>query len=368
MKVLMTTDTIGGVWTYSLDMARALGQYNIEVVLATMGPPPASEQLTELQALSNVKPYVSNYKLEWMDDPWDDVDKAGQWLLSIRDQEDPDMVHLNGYSHGSLKWDLPCLIAGHSCVMSWWEAVKGESAPESWNIYKQKVAAGIDAVDMLIAPNRSMLEALKKHYGAKCDTCVVPNGRDYRMFKPGTKESFIFAAGRTWDEAKNIKALENIAPYLVWPVYVAGDGEHPENGLRVLDNVHVLGRLSSIEMPSWYARASVYALPARYEPFGYSALEAGLAGCALVLGDIPSLREVWEDCAVFVEPNDEQELEYCINSLISDEGKLNELAMKSLVKALHYTPKRMLTAYLSAISSLLPVDADIQISGAARGA
>ncbi len=32
-------------------------------------------------------------------------------------------------------------------------------------------------------------------------------------------------------------------------------------------------------------------LPARYEPFGLSVLEAALSGCALVLGDIPSLRE-----------------------------------------------------------------------------
>ena len=41
------------------------------------------------------------------------------------------------------------------------------------------------------------------------------------------------------------------------------------------------------------ARASIYALPARYEPFGLSILEAALSGAALVLGDIPSLREVW---------------------------------------------------------------------------
>jgi glycogen synthase len=55
----------------------------------------------------------------------------------------------------------------------------------------------------------------------------------------------------------------------------------------------------------WYARASIYALPARYEPFGLSALEAALSGCALILGDIPSLREVWLEAAPYVSPDDE---------------------------------------------------------------
>ena len=52
------------------------------------------------------------------------------------------------------------------------------------------------------------------------------------------------------------------------------------------------------------AEASIYALPARYEPFGLSALEAALSGCALVLGDIPSLREIWGPAAIYVPADD----------------------------------------------------------------
>ena len=58
----------------------------------------------------------------------------------------------------------------------------------------------------------------------------------------------------------------------------------------------------------WLRRATIFALPARYEPFGLSALEAGLAGCALVLGDIP-MREVWHDAAMFVPPEQPAALE-----------------------------------------------------------
>ena len=47
--------------------------------------------------------------------------------------------------------------------------------------------------------------------------------------------------------------------------------------------------LSGEDIRPWFARAGIYALPAVYEPFGLSVLEAALSGCALVLGDIPSL-------------------------------------------------------------------------------
>ncbi|MGH9489291.1 MAG: glycosyltransferase, partial [Terriglobales bacterium] len=47
------------------------------------------------------------------------------------------------------------------------------------------------------------------------------------------------------------------------------------------------------------AGAAVFVLPSRYEPFGLGALEAALSGCALLLNDIPSLREVWGRAAAY---------------------------------------------------------------------
>lgn len=71
-------------------------------------------------------------------------------------------------------------------------------------------------------------------------------------------------------------------------------------------------------MADWLGRAPLYVLPAKYEPFGLSIVEAGLAGCALVLGDIPSLREIWDEAAVFVHPEDDQALEQHLYMLIKN--------------------------------------------------
>ena len=49
-RVLMTADTIGGVWTYAIDLCRALIPHGVEVTLATMGNLPSAEQRRQAAA------------------------------------------------------------------------------------------------------------------------------------------------------------------------------------------------------------------------------------------------------------------------------------------------------------------------------
>ncbi len=109
---------------------------------------------------------------------------------------------------------------------------------------------------------------------------------------------------------------------------------------------HCLGRLSGRELAGWYSRAAIYAAPAHYEPFGLSILEAALSGCALVLGDIESLREIWDGAAVFVSPNDREALTLALRNLMDNPGEREALAARSLERAREFTPGRMAEAYL----------------------
>jgi glycosyltransferase involved in cell wall biosynthesis len=349
--LLMTADTVGGVWTYALELARALGDRGVRVELATMGAPLDAAQGEAVGRLANVHLHASSYKLEWMDEPWEDVHRAGEWLLRLERELRPDVVHLNGYVHAALPWRAPAVVVGHSCVLSWWRAVKGESAPAVWARYQREVARGLQAANMVVAPSRAMLDALQAYYGPLRRTAVVYNGRDARAFPPAAKERFAFSAGRLWDEAKNVRALADAAPRLSWPVYVAGEERHPSGERVPVGGVHALGRLAAPELAGWLARASVYALPARYEPFGLSALEAALAGCALVLGDIPSLREVWGDAAVFVPPDDARALARALGALIDDDRRREALAARARRRALRYTRRRMAAGYLAAYAA-----------------
>ena len=40
-RILMTADTIGGVWSYALELAQGLARHGVEVALATMGRVPS---------------------------------------------------------------------------------------------------------------------------------------------------------------------------------------------------------------------------------------------------------------------------------------------------------------------------------------
>src|SRR3954447_24882545 len=110
MKILMTTDTVGGVWNYCLELAGALEPYGVDVALATMGEPLSAEQRRDVAALARVELFESSYRLEWMPEPWDDVAAAGRWLLDLEHRLRPDVIHLNGYAHGALPWSTPALV------------------------------------------------------------------------------------------------------------------------------------------------------------------------------------------------------------------------------------------------------------------
>jgi glycosyltransferase involved in cell wall biosynthesis len=349
----MTADTVGGVWTYALELARALERHEVEVCLATMGAPVSAAQSDEAAEIPNLALFPSEYRLEWMPDPWDDVRRAGDWLLSLEARLRPDIVHLNGYAHGALPWRIPPLVVGHSCVLSWWSAVKGEAAPDSWRRYRDEAAAGLRAAGLVAAPTQAMLEALDIHYGPLPPSRVIANGRDQALFHAGAKEPFILSAGRLWDEAKNAAAMAAVAGAVSWPVCMAGEPQHPDG--RPPENagaLRLLGALPPHELAEWLSRASIYALPARYEPFGLSILEAALSGCALVLGGIASLQEVWGDAALYVPPGDPAALRDALESLIADEALRLSLAHSALARARLYAPERMAGGYLAAYDFL----------------
>jgi glycogen(starch) synthase len=352
-RVLMTADAVGGVWTYALELARALCRQGIRVALATMAAPLTPLQRAEAHGIAGLRVFESRFKLEWMEDPWQDVERAGQWLLRLEAAFRPDIVHLNSNVYGALFWQAPTLVVGHSCVLSWWEAVKGGPAPAAWGRYRREVARGLQAADLVLAPTHAMLTALGRHYGPFARRRVVPDGRDPALFPPGVKRPCIFAAGRLWDEAKNVAQLDAVAPSLAWPVYVAGEDRYPDGGSARYHAVRSLGRLDPPALAAWLARAAVYAHPARYEPFGLSILEAGLAGCALVLGDIPSLRETWDEAAAFVPPDDTAALAATLQALSRDGARLGDLATRARARALQLTPQRMLNGYLTAYHELL---------------
>lgn len=343
-RVLMTADGIGGVWTYALDLAAGLRRRGIEVVLATMGAPLRDDQRASALELG-VRVHESEYRLEWMPEAWDDVDRAGDWLLRLADEAQVDAIHLNGYCHATLPFHRPVIVVAHSCVWSWWWAVHRCAPPPEYEEYRARVRAGLLAADRVVAPTRAMLQAIQSLYAPLPEARVIWNGRDRFAVRPGPKQSFVLAAGRVWDEAKNLQVLERVAPRVDWPIRVAGDPRHPHGGRGDLGHVQMLGRLAPEALAEQMKRASIFVAPARYEPFGLGPVEAALAGCALVLGDIPSLREVWGEDAWFAPPDDADAIVHAIECLSRHPTRRARLSRAVRRRALALDAELMADAY-----------------------
>jgi glycosyltransferase involved in cell wall biosynthesis len=358
VRVLMTADTIGGVWTYSLELAHALGELGADVTLATMGRPVSPAQAQAAAAIPNLELVESRFALEWMPDPWRDVDAAGDWLLSIAQRIAPDVVHVNGYAHAALPFAAPVISVAHSCVWTWFRAVRGTDPDASWSEYRRRVRDGLQAARAVVAPTAAILRAILEAYRVAVPGRVIANGRDARCWRPAEKQPLVLSAGRLWDEAKGIAALVACADRVDWPIRIAGatDGPHGGGGTPAPAAVRWLGELAPGELAAWMARAAVYALPARYEPFGLSVLEAALAGCALIVGDLETLREIWRDAAVYVPPADPDALAAALRGLIRDPGRRGRLAAAARDRAQALSPARMATGYRALYDELIATE------------
>lgn len=353
-RILMTADTVGGVWNYALELTAALAPHDVHVTLAAMGGLPSAAQTQAAAAIPNLDFRPGAFRLEWMPEAWSDVAAAGRWLRNLADDIQPDVIHFNNYAHAALAWDPPTLVVGHSCVYSWFAAVRRTAPPAAeWRRYFDVVQRGLATASAVTAPTRVMLEALRAHYGRFNAVQPIPNAVRRTAAKPSAKQPLILSAGRFWDPGKNLETLAAAAPGLPWPVYAAGSCDGPGSVAARPEGINLLGQLSAPALADWYERAAIFALPARYEPFGLAALEAGLAGCALVLGDIPSLREVWGDAAIFIPPNDAGALHAALQELITAADMRAEYARRARERAARYTPQRMAQGYVALYQSLL---------------
>jgi glycosyltransferase involved in cell wall biosynthesis len=348
LRILMTADAVGGVWVYATELACALCEAGNEVMLAVIGPRPRPDQLRPLRGVHGLHLKMTDRLLEWMDPEGTDIKRAGEMLRSIADEFQANVVHLNSFREGNLNWSAPVLIVAHSCVQTWWRAChSGELGGARWSIYCDRVAAGLSAADAWVAPSAAFLDLISATYRPRAQGRVIRNGLTIAA-RATAKQPYILAAGRLWDEAKNLAAVAAIGSELPWPVRVVGETRGPDGGevKAAYGQVESLGALPRPALLDEMCDASIFVSPALYEPFGLTVLEAAASGCALVLSDLPSFRELWDDAALFVGPRDRNALRTALQSLCRDEGLRARLQAKARMRARRYSQRAMVGAYL----------------------
>jgi glycogen(starch) synthase len=350
MRLLLTTDTVGGVWHYTATLARALADDGHAVLLAVLGEPSAS-QLAQLPAELVIS--CRNHRLEWMTDAQPEIQPAANWLADLARGWRADVVHLNQMVYaGVVRFEAPIVVVIHSDVLSWFSEVRGVSPPPEWEWYRRSVKTGLRAASRLVAPSRYQADLVGRHYGVPVST-VIHNGVD--MSATGNHSEslppIVISAGRAWDEAKGIRFLDQALMSMgetAPPAHLLGDLQGPGSAVFTAERLMCEGSVSAAESRRWMARATIYCGPSLYEPFGLGPAEAAANGCALILSDIGSFRELWDGCAAFFRPGDSVALANLIGEMVADPTRVAGLAAVASARARDwYSAVEFANAYLA---------------------
>jgi glycosyltransferase involved in cell wall biosynthesis len=354
-RILMTVDAVGGVWRYALDLARAMQPHGFSYHLLGFGPQPGGMMARECAGVENVELTWAALPLDWMVEDERALDEISAAIMERAQDWRADLLHLNVPSQAAgLAADFPVVVASHSCVPSWWQAIRCEPMPPLWQWQKERNQAGLARADGIVAPSETHGRAIQAVYGPLARLSIVPNAT-MAVASPARKQPFVLAAGRWWDEAKNGVVLDTAAAHAVWPVVMAGPIDGP-NGQRFFGHHAAMeGPLPAAAVLDLMRVASVFAAPSRYEPFGLAVLEAAVHGAALILSDIPTFRELWDGAAVFVPAQDPLAWAGAINALSADTAHTGRLADLARRRAGRFTPESqagaMLQAYASAVAT-----------------
>ncbi|MFD0391704.1 glycosyltransferase family 4 protein [Tistrella bauzanensis] len=369
LSLLITADAVGasGVMPW-MPRARSTAvrrrcrgrPRTIAASLLGIGPDPSQRQIAEA-AEAGIALSWAHTPLDWQVDGPDALARSGRIVADAVARAAPDILHLNNPPFlPFVDPQLPRIAAAHSCMATWWRAVRGQTLPADLVWHNHATARGLAAADAVLCPSQAFADDVTAIYGALPDLHVVANAsrpvmaapRDQRVLA-APRDQRVLAAARWWDPAKNLAVLDAAAEGMIWPVDIAGPLDDPAGLAVAVSHVTALGVLDHHTLRRRLARAPVFVSLSLYEPFGLAVLEAATAGAALVLSDIPTHRELWEDCALFVDPNDPAAARDAVNRLAGDPVARGRLGLLAMTRSATFSPTRQAEALLALYGGVL---------------
>ncbi len=355
MRLLITTDTAGGVWSFGLQLASGLLAGGDSVALAGFGPPATAAQKADCETLreqwSDRFAFVDTaIPLEWMQHNEYCFEQGVQTLRRAAHTFNADLLHSNQFCYGAVQLGIPKVVTAHSDVFSWARGCGRTLEPSAWlDRYRELVQAGLSGADALTAPTAWMLLALEEEFKLPALSAVIANGHAASALTTRRRQLSAVTAGRLWDPGKGLDILRDLDSPM--PIAVAGEQRCEDAVADVPPGVELQGVLQQDELLQLFSESAIYLCASRYEPFGLAALEAALCGCAVVARDIPSLREVWGEAAAYFAGA--EELSALLKRLYRDPEYLREVQSRAGERARLYTRERMVNGYRELYSGVM---------------
>lgn len=196
------------------------------------------------------------------------------------------------------------------------------SGPNSLAVWKhtQPMRARLLRECELVLPNaKSEMDAIKVDFPQTAPYRVIPNGfpdtfpqADPALFRqrfPSLPVEFILCVARI-SPRKNQMWLARVCQELDLPLVLVGpiNNRNYFEKVRSARGVIYLGALQGELLASAYKAAKVHALPSWFETPGLSSLEAAACGTTVLSTDQGSVREYFEEMAIYIDPRNQESL------------------------------------------------------------
>lgn len=288
-------------------------------------------------------------------------------LLGIK----PDLVH---FPH----FNIPVTYRG-KFVVTIHDLIKSDFASSSastraplvyWAkhfIYERVVRRAVGGARKVIVPTTTIKDKVVKQLGTDPEKVIVTyEAADEKFFEWGEKElstkevekvlkkyhikkPFIIYVGNAYPYKnldrllsclkllpKNL-SLVNPSARSVFYERLAEKAKDEGLGSRVI----LPGYVPDAELAVLYRAAEAYVFPTLSEGFGIPALEAMASKLPVVCSDIPVLREVCGDNAMYFDPLNVQDIAQKINLVISDKKVSSKLVEEGLERARQFSWRKM---------------------------
>jgi glycosyltransferase involved in cell wall biosynthesis len=232
--------------------------------------------------------------------------------------------------------------------------------------FKLLLNYGLKKANYIITPSNHSKKMLREIYNLPDNRIkVIHNGAD--SFFAGRNEQiaslpdkFILYLGRI-NKMKNLgnllKAYNKIMHLIEYKLVVIGndkkafqkeldsiDCNFPENRVLFFENI------TPAQKDFVLSKASLFVFPSLYEGFGLPPIEAMAKGCPVIVSNNSSLLEVCADAAVYINPEDVDEIASTMYEVLSKEKLLKHLSIAGKNRA------RLFSWYLSGIMHLNTIE------------
>jgi glycosyltransferase involved in cell wall biosynthesis len=198
------------------------------------------------------------------------------------------------------------------------------------------------AADLIIAVSHFTASQVENLLGVGANRIrVVHHGVTPRAIPRLPREKMVLCVGaiqRRKNQATLVRAFEALPSD--WTLVLAGSqGYEAAAALRdvanspCVDRILITGYVGDRELGGLYGRARIFAFPSLDEGFGMPVLEAMAAGVPVVAGNRSALPEVCGESAILVDPENEEQLAWAMNRIVSDETTAQRLTDAGIQRA-----------------------------------